>query len=64
MRPGTRVRITSPTALRGETGRVITSTAEGGEIAIYVQLDSGGIPLRFGASVVEALDTKRSPVVL
>lgn len=55
MKPGTRVRITSPTALRGETGRVVTSSAEGGERVVYVQLDSGGIPLRFGASVVEEI---------
>lgn len=53
MRPGTRVRVTSSTALRGATGRVVTSTAEGGEMAVYVQLDSGGVPLRFGASAVE-----------
>lgn len=58
MTPGTRVRITSPTALHGRVGRVVTTEPAPTELAVYVMLDGERIPLRFGASVVEVLTEK------
>lgn len=56
MKPGTRVRITSPTAMHGRVGRVVTTDPTPTELAVYVQLDGERIPLRFGASVVERIE--------